>query len=790
MKVILNCFGLGTESLFKNGYRGLSPIPIEVIAGNEWDDTLRNHFSTHTPSCQHVYKDMRDMVAAIKANKTLQAELQDADLMTTGAPCFGRTVLREENNILPETFYDGDELFLLQLELANMLKPRRILSEMTPPNEDFNRDHLTVIKELTNLGYEVTVTDRFPSDLCQDAQHRERWIMVARLRRPGVALAKFLLEDACVHRSMPATHILDAPTKVPSCMWLKGVAWNQVFADAVPYPSKPEAPPEFEYAGGTCVSSYENEELTMLFDRIKQDKTLHKPGKPLILGLDTRKGTRLQMAHPLMARAWSIVHNICKRAGRLANNHDTYIVDLNANSKGLSLANAIRSSAPPPLANRSVKTFSVGCYTGGELVVEYPRPSPCAQHNIFRTVYTMAAQVKLKLAPHEGVLYNISSVCRFPDQPQRVVQDKVMEQANAFASKTLVRDSDGNIHFHDRAFTLARLNLSRSHYLGHLSSGTRKGFKVYSIRRALPTFTSYANILIYDDRDPDNKGVRLLSRDEIFRINLFSEEQVRFLRSQQSKQAYKYVANCIPPGMLHTIYSYIYDDLQQENESGSLHFTDVGSNRPITSGGDSTHFAASPNLADGFEIDYKTPGTSHVFSHIMGSLFAPTPSSVDDLSSPHLCNGAIDIDVTKKKHVNPPTFGTPRDTDNTAAIQRMKTFHRIYHAPNNVVRNVHKCCKGHRLKLRDPEHQSDCPDCNAAQKDKDYRSHNNPVLTSVERDHLPGRRGRLTALTLRSIPKALAADTLSILLMHTLSYVSVTMLEQMPLLSSNKLWSS
>ena len=158
MKVILNCFGLGTESLFKNGYRGLSPIPIEVIAGNEWDDTLRNHFSSHTPSCQHVYKDMRDMVAAIKANKTLQAELQDADLMTTGAPCFGRTVLREENNILPETFYDGDELFLLQLELANMLKPRRILSEMTPHNEDFNRDHLTVIKELTNLGYEVTDT--------------------------------------------------------------------------------------------------------------------------------------------------------------------------------------------------------------------------------------------------------------------------------------------------------------------------------------------------------------------------------------------------------------------------------------------------------------------------------------------------------------------------------------------------------------------------------------------------------------------------------------------------------
>lgn len=163
--------------------------------------------------------------------------------------------------------------------------------------------------------------------------------------------------------------------------------------------------------------------------------------------------------------------------------------------------------------------------------------------------------------------------------------------------------------------------------------------------------------------------------------------------------------NCIPPGMLHTIYSYIYDDLQQENESVTLNFSDTGSTRPISAGGDAHSAAASPNLADGFDIDYKTPGTSHLFAHIMTSLFYDKPSSADDLTSPRLYNGEVDIDVTKKKHVNPPTFGTPRDTTNTAAIQRMETFHRIYHAPNSVVRNVHKCCKGHRLKLRDPEHQ-------------------------------------------------------------------------------------
>lgn len=182
------------------------------------------------------------------------------------------------------------------------------------------------------------------------------------------------------------------------------------------------------------------------------------------------------MAHPLLAKAWSIVYNICKRTGKMVNNHDTYIVDLHANSKGPSLADAIRSASPPPLTNRSVKTFSVCCYTGGELVAEYSQPSPCAQHNIFRTVLTMAAPTKLKLAPHKGVMYNIASVRRFTDRSQRAVQDKSWNKQNAFASKTLVRDSDGNIHYHDRAYTLARLHLSRSHYLGHLDSGSRKGF--------------------------------------------------------------------------------------------------------------------------------------------------------------------------------------------------------------------------------------------------------------------------------------------------------------------------
>mmetsp|Transcript_26232 Transcript_26232/g.79003 ORF Transcript_26232/g.79003 Transcript_26232/m.79003 type:complete len:198 (-) Transcript_26232:174-767(-) len=125
---------------------------------------------------------MRDFVTAVMQDSELKARLQRPDILFTTAPCPGRTVLREENNVDPEAEYSDDDLFFLQLILIQLLKPKRVISEMTPPNKNFHADHYALIHDMEMLGYEVSVTDRFPSDLCGDVQHRERWIMIGRLK--------------------------------------------------------------------------------------------------------------------------------------------------------------------------------------------------------------------------------------------------------------------------------------------------------------------------------------------------------------------------------------------------------------------------------------------------------------------------------------------------------------------------------------------------------------------------------------------------------------------------------
>ena len=129
--------------------------------------------------------------------------------------------------------------------------------------------------------------------------------------------------------------------------------------------------------------------------------------------------------------------------------------------------------------------------------------------------------------------------------------------------------------YKDVNFELESCYLSRSSYLGYINGENVKGNKVYSIQRASPTFTSWANILILDDRHKNRmfKGIRGLTFNEILRINHLAEEQDDFLRSVPEDQAYTYIANAVPSGMLHTVYKAVIDDLNGELDSGGVYFT-------------------------------------------------------------------------------------------------------------------------------------------------------------------------------------------------------------------------
>jgi len=77
-------------------------------------------------------------------------------------------VLRALNKIDPKIKFKEDELFSLSCVFVQILKPRRIFSEMTPMNEQFSEDHYVVAAQIEALGYDVTVTERLPSHLCKE----------------------------------------------------------------------------------------------------------------------------------------------------------------------------------------------------------------------------------------------------------------------------------------------------------------------------------------------------------------------------------------------------------------------------------------------------------------------------------------------------------------------------------------------------------------------------------------------------------------------------------------------
>ena len=90
------------------------------------------------------------MFIQIFNNKKLQKELYQPDIMSITAPCQGRSKLRLENEDESQhaEAYADDDLFFLQLLLVDILKPRRVISEMTPPNEKFHTDHYAICRAL------------------------------------------------------------------------------------------------------------------------------------------------------------------------------------------------------------------------------------------------------------------------------------------------------------------------------------------------------------------------------------------------------------------------------------------------------------------------------------------------------------------------------------------------------------------------------------------------------------------------------------------------------------------
>ena len=84
-----------------------------------------------------------------------------------------------------------------------------------------------------------------------------------------------------------------------------------------------------------------------------------------------------------------------------------------------------------------------------------------------------------------------------------------------------------------------------------------KGFRIYDIDHTSPTITSFANIIIYDDRfEP---GVRQLTVPEMCRFSSFDDKTTQFLLTLPEHDALQCIANAVPMGLLSTVYTAILD---------------------------------------------------------------------------------------------------------------------------------------------------------------------------------------------------------------------------------------
>mmetsp|Transcript_3613 Transcript_3613/g.10657 ORF Transcript_3613/g.10657 Transcript_3613/m.10657 type:complete len:324 (+) Transcript_3613:3412-4383(+) len=226
--IIECCYGYSTTRHFSKAHKfGLPDLNIQVIAGCDNDPQLKREFDRSNPHIppEHSFVDMRDMLRAVVNDYDIRRALKNVDIFSATAPCQGRSVLRlENNNGNLDSLYRGDELFFMQLILIELLKPKRVISEMTPPNHQFHKDHYEVARNIQNLGYEVIVTPRFASDLCGDYQHRERWILIGRrlpTQYPTLRLPDFHILDRMQHRGPPLKDILEDPRDVPSSKWIR-----------------------------------------------------------------------------------------------------------------------------------------------------------------------------------------------------------------------------------------------------------------------------------------------------------------------------------------------------------------------------------------------------------------------------------------------------------------------------------------------------------------------------------------------------------------------------------------
>ena len=130
-----------------------------------------------------LFHDARAMNDSIESNEVSAASLH-CDIFESGADCRSRSPMRLLNRGISREAEPAHSLWFEQFRTIRLTRPKTGILECAPPDTDTELDYQQGVEILEELGYAVTVCTRFPSDLCGDAVHKDRFYALASLS-PG-----------------------------------------------------------------------------------------------------------------------------------------------------------------------------------------------------------------------------------------------------------------------------------------------------------------------------------------------------------------------------------------------------------------------------------------------------------------------------------------------------------------------------------------------------------------------------------------------------------------------------
>ena len=284
--------------------------------------------------------------------------------------------------------------------------------------------------------------------------------------------------------------------------------------------------------------------------------------------------------------------------------------------------------------------------------------------------------------------------------------------------------------------------------------GYGKGRRVYSVDACMPTFTSFGNVLIHDDR-VEPASVRYLTVREMARASNFDEELVNFLQSLPEQEAVTYIANAVPIGLLSTVYAAVHDHAatswlsekrreptdhnRNSSETTSIEWMEAGEKLRAMPARVTEPAATTPQTAARIPSASSWSHTNH------------DPPQADDGPPP------TESDAPAEPG-EPPTWGHVLGRERTRAkaswsrlakhgssefdnaVDRITHLHRVTgHAPADRLEKI-IACGGTNCKPGDSRYLPPCQTCMTGGFDHVRRHHKTPSTTREEmlRKYLPG----------------------------------------------------